>query len=322
MPFWDWLTSRPTKSIWPAYSWEARYRDQKARSDELAAELDVCQSEKFLAVADYVEQKKVADRQLAAIKAANDNISRLTAGMNDLAARNRELQAKVSSMEATEDERLDSCESRLTRTLTELAAATNRQTYLEGKLATAEDQLKEARKQADLTPERLKTILAAGYAGVEDVSKVWDDYAAVLIEVFAVKLLDPVIVQDAGNYKADILNAFPGIRFNSDLKDNIYYRPSSADAVRIIRNDFGNLTPYVPEQVDCDKFAERLRVHFYTVYGLNIGIEVWGDAPFGRHAWFLAKCSDGIVMCEPQNDYVAILPETIDGYIAREIVNA
>ena len=299
---WKWLTdffTAPGKVV----------KLQKALEDtailliEARDNYDNCQFNKSKLFTDLtlaIAEKQALKRQITVF---NETLSNMDS----------EIQALKDSQSTTDTEK--------DKTIAELkATALRRQGTIEN-LTKQRDELKARIANADdITPEKLTTSLIAKYSPGTDVAKIWDDYDLALIKFFAINNDESVKSEiiPVGNFVQALSKAFPNAVFQSEALDNLYYAPSMDFAEKAIRNDFGNLRPYVLEKSDCDDFAEDLRVHFRKVYGYNTGVIVLGDAPIGYHAWLLLVCYDGILEIEPQDDSISRIPDVIEGYVVRK----
>lgn len=303
MGFWDWLFRKPKDTRADALA--ILLKEERSKNTELHASLVACQT----------DRSKIFSAGQSAIREVATQLKRVA-----------DLEIQLTSFKDDNDKKQMLLDNQ-SRDLKDLQATCERRQGTIDNLKKQRDVLNQQvlqmqQEKKDITPEQLSAFLIAKYPQGMDVSKIWDEYAEAVTNAFAIKLIDPVKEISASEFRDSIVKAFPGIKFNSMLMESLYFCPSCSDIIRVIRNNWGNLKPYVPERGDCNWFAERLRVHFNNIYLLNIATLVVGPSPFGLHAWSIIKGSDGIVVCEPQNDSVTIIPDKLPGYIEQEIIIA
>ena len=272
--------------------YETLYLAEKQRADGLYYKLLDCENEKSI-ISELFNLSKATISQINKDKSALESqINNLELKLNDL---EKSLGADIASWVTEKGE---------------MQAIIKQKEKLIDNLTKQKDDL----AAQDITPGKLTPYLKDKYKNVADRSKIWDEWDSAVMFAFAVEQTEDAVILSAKDFKDALVKAFPDAVWHSDLKDNEYYACSMNQAEIIIRNDFGNLKPYVPEKYDCDKFAQGLRVHFYSVYGYNIAVEIWGNSPVGFHSWLLIRCWDGILMVEPQNDSIIRLPGILPGY--------
>ena len=97
---------------------------------------------------------------------------------------------------------------------------------------------------------------------------------------------------------------------NVELADTKYYTTAEAALAEILKKDWSNLVPFVPEKGDCDKFGIRLYNHLVDYYGLTGIVPVWGMTDKGYHGFNLAVLrQDGAWVArlvEPQTDAIFV----------------
>jgi len=292
---WNWLTrffTAPDR----VRELEQKVSDKQIRYIEVAANLTSCLTEKSRLV---IELTRDREEHKALVESADI----LRKELNSQAQELRSLKSSQTISDMDKD-----------ILIVELQATALR------RQGTIENLTRQRDEALDMTPEKLETILLAKYPPGSDVAAIWQKYKLALIRAFAIDNGDSVDFKifRAEEYLAILRKAFPDAKFISENLDNFYYAPSVDFMERAVRNDFGNLKPFVPDRTDCDDFAEDLRAHFRQVYGYNIGIMVIGDSPLGYHAWTLLFGFNGILMVEPQTDSIARLPEILGGYVVRK----
>ena len=320
MSWTDWIANLFRYKPKPDY-WETLYRSEKVRADEVLSKLIQCQTD--------------SSRVKSDLTLAIDQIKKLNASVTSLDRRNQALQGQLmvadkyagelktfgdeyktlyddllASIGSTGKD-LVSANQELGQEIERLRAELyNTQVALKQAL----EDLKKPVPPVDITPIWFTAYLKNKYKDVVDRSKIWDEWDSAVMFGFAVEITEDAVVIPASEFKAKLVEAFPNAVWHSALKDNQYYTCSMNQAEIIIRNDFGNLKSYAPDKWDCDKFTQKLRVHFIEVYGYTVAVEVWGNSPVGFHSWILVRCSDGVLMVEPQNDSITRIPDILPGY--------
>ena len=292
MSWTDWIANLFRYNPKPDY-WETLYRSEKVRADEVLSKLIQCQTD--------------SSRVKSDLTLAIDQIKKLNVSVTSLDKRNQALQGQLMVWDSR-DTVIESLTLQIKVKDAELVATTGSIAALHAEIISLKS------SQQDMTPEKLITLLKTQIRTPE----LWDRCDAALVEVFALTHEDDEKTLTASEFLTILAKAFPDAKFISEPLDNQYVAPSCDFIEKAIRNDFGNLKQYVPEQRDCDDFAEDLRVHFRKVYGYNIGVIVLGDAPIGYHAWLLLVGYDGIVMVEPQTDSMTRIPDILPGYVVRK----
>jgi len=296
MAWTDWMANLFRYKPKPDY-WETLYRAEKVRADEVLEKLIRCQTD--------------SSRIQTDLTLAIDQIKKLNASVTSLDRRNQALQGQLM----VADNKDNSLMQNLLAKEEELLVSTDKINSLRVAITSLQSDLAKALGlDHTFTPEKLITLLRTQILTPE----LWDKYDSALVEVFALTHEDDEKTLTASEFLTILAKAFPEAKFISEPLDNLYNAPSCDFIEKAIRNDFGNLKSYVPEQRDCDDFAEDLRVHFRKVYGYNIGVIVLGDSPFGYHAWLLLVGYDGIVMAEPQTDSMTRIPDFLPGYVVRK----
>jgi hypothetical protein len=124
--------------------------------------------------------------------------------------------------------------------------------------------------------------------------------------------------------RSTILKKYPTL---TDLKcpDGAYTVTDLPGMQKILTRDWTNLVPYLLDESDCDKFANRLYEHCCRYYNLNTVFDVWGDSPMGYHAFNVAVLQDGdgciARLVEPQSDNIFEYESPSGLYIPKECAN-
>lgn len=220
----------------------------------------------------------------------------------DLASENKRLQTQIGVLEATDKVLVQNLID-LKNQVSELFAENNKlvleNSELKGQLTNI--------PTFEITPEKLQQYIKEHT--LLDPNN-WNAYDLAITSAFKVELQDPIKEISADDYRTKILEAYPGITFQSSAKDVTYFACSKRDAKAIIDRYYGSLRPYTKDVKDCDDFTETQRTHFREIYGITTVGEGWGHWLWMYHSWQFICCYDGMLDEEPQTNEVAELPET------------
>ena len=175
-----------------------------------------------------------------------------------------------------------------------------------------------------MTPreDNLAQILKSACDGIkqgmtpDESAKFWYDLEDALWETFS---FEPEVKEEwTPQQMIDaVLKYYPNAKM-PEMADNKYTVFDMDTVIRIFRESFIGWYPYVAETWDCDKYAERFRLHL-TEFGNNAGVVVFGMSGWGYHSWKLIPCINGVLVAEPQKSghadwmpFIKVLPDTID----------
>jgi len=159
-------------------------------------------------------------------------------------------------------------------------------------------------------PKTIEEIIAGASAGMNDDQKAQFSYELNMQIFDLLGRVDGVETWkiDANTFIKVAMAQYPTIT-GWDIPDSEFTITTMSWMQKILSKDWTNKVPYTPQVGDCDKFANRLYMHLCDFYGINSGLEIWGNTSAGRHGFNLTVFKDSPYLArliEPQTDAIFI----------------
>ncbi len=193
-------------------------------------------------------------------------------------------------------------------------------------LKTCEDQVGQLKADKELSflvplPTLIRNLGPGQIAELNaaDRGRLWWEVEKAIFKVFAKPSIEPYEEWTATQVGEQIHQAYPNLAL--DMRDKYYRVTTRANVAYIVLNGYVRWMEYLAEWRDCDEFALELLIYL-SRYTINSGFLVYGPSPRGPHAFNLGVCTDGLLMVEPQFDFVNTVPAPpgLVGYVPEKFV--